>query len=251
MERTRLLVRAAASLRSVAAAPHGESRPRARPQRSARQPIIDPVAFLFAGLVATFAVGHATAAGALSDPSAAHAADPVAARSGPAKAGTSPAAIDNPLWAIPVDTLSATRDRPIFSADRRPPAAAVARLAVPEKAVPAPPADPDHPLLTLVGTIVGRFTGIGVFLDQSTQAVIRLRTGQGHDGWVLRAVRGRETSFDKAGLTAIVKLRPPDPPQVARPAVPGSGVPAATATDGEAAERSHQTVAGPPGRRKR
>ena len=38
----------------------------------------------------------------------------------------------NPLWAIPLRALTVTRDRPIFSPSRRPPAAAVI-------AAPAPP----------------------------------------------------------------------------------------------------------------
>src|SRR5438552_3274555 len=76
----------------------------------------------------------------------------------------------NPLWAIPLTALSTTRERPIFSPSRRPPEppAVVAAYVPPAKPEPAPPAEPNHPLLTLVGTIVGPLEGIGVFLDQVT-----------------------------------------------------------------------------------
>ena len=39
----------------------------------------------------------------------------------------------NPLWAIPLSALSATRDRPLFSTSRRPPIVAVPIVAPPPK----------------------------------------------------------------------------------------------------------------------
>ncbi len=71
---------------------------------------------------------------------------------------SSPAANDaprgNPLWAIPLKGLSATRERPIFSPSRRPRAAMAATTPyVPPR--PAKTAAPDRPQLTLVGTIAG------------------------------------------------------------------------------------------------
>ena len=61
----------------------------------------------------------------------------------------------NPLWGVPLRTLSATRERPIFSPSRRPPPEAVA--VAPAAPVPqAPrPAVAERPSLALVGTIVG------------------------------------------------------------------------------------------------
>src|ERR1019366_4651011 len=74
----------------------------------------------------------------------------------------------NPLWAIPLGSLSITRDRPLFTPSRRPPAPAVvaAPRVVPPKVV-IRPAEPEHPNLTLIGTVVGETEGIGVFLDQT------------------------------------------------------------------------------------
>jgi general secretion pathway protein N len=123
----------------------------------------------------------------------------------------------NPLWAVPLRLLSATRERPIFSPSRRPPAPAV--VAAPHVPPPAPvvkPAEPDHPLLSIVGTIVGGPDGIGVFIDEATRGVIRLKTGQVHDGWVLRSIEGREARFEKDRRKATLTLPPPGADQTAQ-----------------------------------
>ena len=49
-----------------------------------------------------------------------------------------------------------------------------------------------------------------MFVDQATQAIVRLRTGEGHDGWVLRAVGGREVTLQNDSNTAILTLPRPD-----------------------------------------
>jgi general secretion pathway protein N len=123
-------------------------------------------------------------------------------------------ATGNPLWGIPVRVLTATRERPLFSPSRRPPAPPiVAAPQLPPRPAPAAkPAPPDHPLLTVVGTIIGESEGIGVFIDQATNDIIRLHTGQDHDGWILRKVRGRETVFEKEDRTATLALPAPDAP---------------------------------------
>ncbi|MGA2126628.1 MAG: hypothetical protein ABSG76_10800, partial [Xanthobacteraceae bacterium] len=151
-------------------------------------------------------------------------------------AGRERAPIGNPLWAVPLRSLAVTRERPIFSPSRRPPPpAVVATVTVARPPPPPPPAEPDHPLLTLVGTVIGDGGGIGVFLDQATKAVIRLRTGQDHDGWTLRTVRGREAIFDKDRRTASLELPPPGGGPGAQPGilVPVGGPVANTWMDGD------------------
>jgi general secretion pathway protein N len=114
---------------------------------------------------------------------------------------TNPAAISpedsaprgNLLWMVPLRTLTATRERPIFRPSRRPLAVPIGSTD-PMKIVPAP----EPPRLALVGTVAGDADGIAVFIDQSTRDVLRLRTGEGHDGWIVRAVRGREVVLEKA-----------------------------------------------------
>ena len=61
-------------------------------------------------------------------------------------------------------------------------------------------------MLTLVGTIVGETQRVGVFVDQVTKNIIRLKTGQGHDGWTLGAVEGREATFKKDKREATLSL---------------------------------------------
>jgi len=115
----------------------------------------------------------------------------------------------NPLWAIPLGTLSQTLARPVFSPSRRPPSPPiVAAPAVPQTET-LHPTEPDHPLLTLLGTIVGEFDGIGIFLDETSKNVIRLRTGQVHGGWTLRSVRRRLASFERDHLEANLEFPSP------------------------------------------
>ena len=115
----------------------------------------------------------------------------------------------NPLWAIPLSALTATRERPIFLPSRRAPAPAVAG---PPPVAPAPvaaPAAPDRPSLTLVGAVIGTNEGIAIFLDTATNNVVRLRTGEGHAGWILQSVKGREATFQRNRETATFSLPPP------------------------------------------
>jgi len=120
-----------------------------------------------------------------------------------------PTQAGNPLWAVPLSALPLTRERPLFSASRRPPPPPVAAgpIAQVRAAPPPPPRQPQQPRLQLVGT-VGGGEGIAIFVDQTTQTILRLRTGEGHDGWVLRAVRQREVTLQNDRDTAILALPP-------------------------------------------
>jgi hypothetical protein len=129
---------------------------------------------------------------------------------------TAPASVEhvpsaNPLWAIPLLQLSATRERPLFAPSRRPPPPVVAyQLASAPPPPPPKPAEPEKPRLSLVGTIAGGAEGIGVFLDSTTRAVLRLKMGETHEGWVLRAVRRREATLQKGSQVAVLTLPPPE-----------------------------------------
>ncbi len=141
----------------------------------------------------------------------------------------------NPLWAIPLSVLTATHDRPLFSPSRRPPPAAV--VVAPVIAPVTRPAAPDHPLLTLVGTVVGGRQGIGIFVDQASKAVIRLRTGQDHDGWTLRAVSERDVVFQRRRREATLVLPSRnvkgEPVTAAVTPAPGRARPSNTWMDGD------------------
>jgi len=116
----------------------------------------------------------------------------------------------NPLWKTPLGELSETNARPLFSATRRPPAMPVlaALPAPPPNAGPPSTREPDHPRLTLVGTIVSESVEIGVFVDETSHDVVRLKAGDVHDGWTLSSVVGRTAIFQKEGCRAAMLVLP-------------------------------------------
>jgi general secretion pathway protein N len=128
----------------------------------------------------------------------------------------------NPLWAIPLSNLTATRERPLFTPSRRPPAPPA--VAGPVAAAPPPPppsAEPERPTLALVGAIASESEGFAVFLDLASNSVVRLRVGQDHEGWVLRSVRGREATLEKNQHTTTLALPAPgEQPPMPLPGMP-------------------------------
>jgi hypothetical protein len=114
----------------------------------------------------------------------------------------------NPILAIPLSQLSTTRDRPIFSPTRRPPAPPA--LPVVAKPVePAKPMQPETPPLVLVGTVAGEDSGIAVFVEQSTENSVRLRLNESHQGWTLKSIQGREVTLLKDQKSNVLALAPP------------------------------------------
>jgi len=133
-----------------------------------------------------------------------------------------PAPSGNPLWSVPLSVLSATQERPIFSASRRPPQRAVVAPSVDQVAAPPPPvAGPERPTLALIGAVVGDSDAIAVFLDRTNQKIVRLRQGDTHAGWVLSSVQGREVTFKKADQIETLGIQRQETPALAA----GAGVP--------------------------
>ena len=115
----------------------------------------------------------------------------------------------NPLWAISIESLTATRDRPIFSASRRPalpPAVFVAAAAPPPPPVVAPLSD--RPPLVLLGTIIGGALRVGIFHEEATTKTLRLAVGESREGWLLRSVSANDANFEAADRVATLVLRP-------------------------------------------
>jgi general secretion pathway protein N len=127
----------------------------------------------------------------------------------------------NPLWAIPLKSLSFTRDRPLFTPSRRPPVPPVPAAEPVRQVVVAKPAEPERPQLLLIGVVVSEKDGIAIFVDQTTREVFRLRIDQGHGGWILRSVHGREATLEKSPFTVTLAL--PAPGDQPRPTVPFAG----------------------------
>jgi hypothetical protein len=122
----------------------------------------------------------------------------------------------NPLSAFPLSALSATRDRPLFSALRRPP---VVPAPMPEKQeAPAPP-PPEQPSFTLIGTIVGKEVSVAVLQGSSADAISRLLVGGEDNGWRVRGIDLRAIVVEKGAQSIKLDLPRPDraPPDLPRP----------------------------------
>jgi general secretion pathway protein N len=113
----------------------------------------------------------------------------------------------NPLWSVPLSVLTATQERPLFSTSRRPPARAVVGPRI-EPPPPAPVVEkaPEHPSLALIGAVVGDGDAIAVFLDQTSQGIVRLRQGEAHAGWVMSSILQREVTLKKDDRTEVLVL---------------------------------------------
>jgi hypothetical protein len=143
-----------------------------------------------------------------------------------AKPAETPTVAANPLWAIPLSALTATRTRPLFTPSRRAPAPVVASVPVAApRPPPSPPPVPQHPNLTLVGTVAGENESVAVFIDTATRDTVRLRTGEGHSGWILQSVERSAATLQMGGQTErlalprataapapVVSTLPPPPP---------------------------------------
>jgi len=102
-----------------------------------------------------------------------------ASSSSAAAAGTSA----SPLAALPLDRFSVTRDRPLFSPNRRPPPPPPAVTVIP-KLPPAPPS------LTLLGVIMDGEEARAIV--QIANEVRRLRMGEDVGGWKVTQIEARK-----------------------------------------------------------
>jgi len=146
----------------------------------------------------------------------------------PNREAVKPRPSGNPLWSIPLSVLTATQERPVFTASRRPPQRAV--VAPPVDPVAPPPqkaAEPERPPLTLIGAVVGDSDAIAVFLDRTNQKFVRLRQGDSHGGWVLSSVLRREVTLQKADRSEVLVLQRQEGPAGVAGAPPIPVVPTA------------------------
>ncbi|GLR85447.1 hypothetical protein GCM10007857_21580 [Bradyrhizobium iriomotense] len=147
-----------------------------------------------------------------------------------AQSASKPVPRGNPLWSVPLSALTATEERPIFSATRRPPPRAVAASPSDEAPAPLPPKATEAPLqLVLVGAVVGEGDAIAILMDRTDQKVIRMRQGESRAGWSLSSVQPREVTFkhgDRSEVLALQRLEAPAPqpgPGGAAAIPPGTG----------------------------
>jgi hypothetical protein len=111
----------------------------------------------------------------------------------------------NPLWGIPMSALSVTRERPIFSVTRRPPAPPPPPKPLVEAPAP-PPAPPEPPSLALLGTATGGTDNVAVIIDQTTKNLVRLRVGESVSGWFLRSLDSRTMTIEKDSRSVTLSL---------------------------------------------
>ena len=145
---------------------------------------------------------------------------PLELKPAPVQSGTGNRSLDpppgNPLWAIPLSSLSATRERPLFMPSRRaspPPVQSMPVALVPTGdpvPLPPPPAEA-RPALTLIGTVAGDAQGVALFADPSARDVVRLRVGDVVAGWMLHAVRSREVTFRNGEREEVLTIHVPNP----------------------------------------
>ena len=123
-----------------------------------------------------------------------------------ANSAAEPVPSANPLWTIPLTSLTATRERPLFSPSRRPPPPVLAKAPAPPPPPPKP-AEPEKLQLSLVGTILGESgERIGLFVNPSDKNALRLKVGEDHKGWVLREVLPRQVVLQKGQQNAVLEL---------------------------------------------
>jgi tripartite-type tricarboxylate transporter receptor subunit TctC len=83
--------------------------------------------------------------------------------------------------------------------------AAVLTPRPPPSATPAP----EHPNLMLVGTVAAGSEGFAVLVDPITHNEVWLRTGEDHQGWILKSVDRRTATLQKDGQTEVLELPRP------------------------------------------
>jgi general secretion pathway protein N len=103
---------------------------------------------------------------------------------GVAQAQGSAAILENPLAAHSLKEFTATRDRPLFTPSRRPPA-----LPTAVRDVPAPPPPPN---LTLFGILIGTDGPSAIVRGAPSEKVVRVRVGDQVDGWKIARIGERQ-----------------------------------------------------------
>jgi hypothetical protein len=105
---------------------------------------------------------------------------------------------DNPLAAHALKEFTATRDRPLFTPGRRPPALPTSLRDV------APPAPP--PNLTLFGILVGTDGPSAIVRGAPSEKVVHVRVGDQVDGWKIAQIGERQIVLSRDDRSVIFKM---------------------------------------------
>jgi hypothetical protein len=108
--------------------------------------------------------------------------------------------LSNPLATQPLERLSATVDRPLFSPSRRPPPGPVAKAPEP----PVPPAPP--PVLVLSGIVMDGQSARAVVRVGAEKRILHAQIGDNIDGWMVSQIDGRKLVLSLDGRFATFTL---------------------------------------------
>lgn len=101
-------------------------------------------------------------------------------------AASSDAALANPIASRPLESLSATRDRPLFAPSRRPPPAPAASVVRAVEATPIPP-----PSVVLLGIVTEADEARAMVRTDASGKVVRARLGDEIGGWKVTQIEPR------------------------------------------------------------
>jgi len=109
------------------------------------------------------------------------------------------AALLSPLAAQPLDRLSATRERPLFSPTRQPPPPPPPVVAAPEPPPPPPPPPPD---VALFGIVMDGDEAHAVVRAGPSDKIMRVGVGDDIGGWKVAQIEERRLVLSLDGRTA-------------------------------------------------
>ncbi len=114
-----------------------------------------------------------------------------------------PGASPNPLSSLDLESLSATRELPLFTPSRTPPLVEEPPPPEPEPEPVEPEiveeADPEPPPLELIGIVVTEAEQVVLLMDQSTGEVQRIRPGDEFEGWTVSIIDSRTVELESEG----------------------------------------------------
>jgi hypothetical protein len=115
------------------------------------------------------------------------------------------AVLSNPIVAQSIDSLSATRERPLFSPTRRPPARpAAAPPPLVRRADPAPP--PSPPGVVLLGVVIGGDTARAFVRSEPPDKTLRVAIGDDIGGWKVSQIERHELVLSLGDRSATFKI---------------------------------------------
>jgi hypothetical protein len=114
-------------------------------------------------------------------------------------------ALPNPLAAQPLDQLSTTLERPLFSPSRRPPAPPPPPAVV-VQAPPPPVPPPLPPNVVLFGVVMDGETARAVLRPGIDKKVMRAQIGDDIDGWKVAQIEARKVVLAQDGRFATFML---------------------------------------------